>query len=270
MKPIRSIARRVEGGAWTLVAPLVLAVFAGLFAWISIRSEAAEARAGWELEMVLVAAEALPAGRELRPEDLARREIPVRFVSSSVVRPEQLHLVVGQRLQASMQPGDPLLWVHLEAAEATAGLARLIQRPGRAVTIPVGDTGAVGGWVEPNDHVDVIATFREEGSHELAAVTLLQNVLVLATGGRGADVGSPGHVTLLVLPEEAEMLILAQQLGTLGLALRNPDDLEMRTDKGRTTARTLLTGERAEELRRKRHATIQVIRGNPGASLQER
>ncbi|WP_373048132.1 Flp pilus assembly protein CpaB [Vulgatibacter sp.] len=249
-----------------VLLPLGLALVAGAIAWGTLRSRAAAVQAGWELEEVVVAAAGLAAGQIVEAAHLARREVPARFVTTSVVRPDQIHLVEGQRLEAPLQPGDPVLWTHFSIGEAARGLAQVVHPPGRAVTLQVGEAASVGGQVRPNDHVDVVSTFRDPASHEMATVTLLQNVLVLSTGGEGG--GPTGHVTVLVLPEEAELLVLAQELGSLSLSLRHPEDLEVRSERARTTVQTLLTGERNAELQRRRHA-IQVIRGNPGISRHE-
>jgi pilus assembly protein CpaB len=253
-----------------LLLPAALAIVAGLLAWGALRARSAEARAGWELVEVVVAAEALSAGQVVGSADLAKREIPERFASSSVIRPQQLRLVVGQRLEAPLQAGDPVLWSHFSTVDGRGGLAQAVQTPGRAVTLQIGEAASVGGWVRPNDHVDVISTFRDPVSHELATVTLLQNVLVLAMGAAGDVGGSAGHATVLVLPEEAELLVLAQEMGSLSLVLRHPEDLEVRNERVRTTVQTLLTGERSAELQRRRHATIQVIRGKAGQSSIDR
>ena len=68
-------------------------------------------------------------------------------------------------------------------------------------------------------------------------------------------------VRLLVLPEEAEILTLAQDMGSLTLLLRNPDDLDYQEKRSVVDQKTLLTGERASELQQKRYRTIQIIRG---------
>lgn len=260
MKEILSKLPEGIRGRLPALLPLALGLLAGALAWATLHARTVEATAGWELEDVVVASGALVAGQVVGDEDLARRAMPARFVGASVLRPDQVRLVVGQRLEAPVQPGEPLLWTHFALADGAGGLARTVQARGRAVTVQVGEAASVGGWVRPNDHVDVLSTFRDPQSHELATTTLLQNVLVLATGTPD-DPGSRGAATVLVLPEEAELLALAQQMGSLSLTLRNPDDLEIRDDRSRTTARTLLTGERTAELQRRREATIQVIRG---------
>jgi pilus assembly protein CpaB len=68
-------------------------------------------------------------------------------------------------------------------------------------------------------------------------------------------------VTLLVLPEEAEIVVLAQELGSLYLSLRNPEDISIFEERARTTIETLLTGERVKKLQQRRYRTIQIIRG---------
>lgn len=262
-----SIAGWIGGrGIW--IASISLGLLAALLAFLSLKSREEEVRAGWELVPVLVASADLPAGAVMDADSLARRPIPERFVTASVVKPEHLSLVVGQRLRAPIRSGDPVLWTHFDTAEGPEGLAGVVRRRGRAVTVPLGEAGSVGGWVRPNDHVDVLGTLRDPATHEMTTVTLLQNVVVLATGAEAGRFGGAaegartfGNVSLLVLPEEAEILILAQELGSLSLTLRHPEDADVETERSRATISTLLTGERSRELQRLRHETIQVIRG---------
>jgi len=68
-------------------------------------------------------------------------------------------------------------------------------------------------------------------------------------------------VTLLVLPDEAQILTLAAELGSLSLALRNEEDLEPIEERGRASAHSLLSGERAKFSQQKRQKMVQVIRG---------
>src|SRR5207247_538014 len=128
-------------------------------------------------------------------------------------------------------------------------------------------------WVEPGDHVDVLGTFRDPHSEELVSLTLLQNVIILATGRIGGQTDrralsetekAYATVTLQVLPEAAEMLVLAQDLGTLYPSLRNPDDNQIEElGEGKTTMTTLLTGERSKRLSTKQNKMfkVEIIRG---------
>ena len=108
-------------------------------------------------------------------------------------------------------------------------------------------------------------------------MTLLQNVVVLATGRITANSMYVAEedkrfatVTVLALPEEAEMLTLAQELGTLTLLLRNPDDLDSQEKRSVVDQKVLFTGDRASELQQKRYRTIQIIRGNRSDAVSPR
>jgi pilus assembly protein CpaB len=252
-------------GRRALAVAAALGLLAGAIGFGAIRAREREVREGWALTEVLVATTDLGAGEVLAGEHVGRRQIPARFVTTSVLRPEHAVQAVGQRLLVPVQAGDPLLWTHFETLRGVERLANVVQPRGRAVTIAVDDTGAVGGFVRPNDHVDVLATVRDPATHEPSTVTVLQNVVVLATGTTTGQAAAPvaetfSHVSLLVLPEEAELLVLARELGTLHLVLRHPDDLEIR-ERAATTPAALLAGERSKDLERIRHQTIQVIRG---------
>ena len=170
----------------------------------------------------------------------------------------------------ALQAGDPLLWSQFETTKAAERLSTKVQKKARAITIEAKATTAVGGWVRPNDHVDIIGTFKDPGTNEQVAVTLLQNVIILATGKITGTTNinlipenerAYGNVSLLVIPEEAEILVLSQELGNLTLSLRNEEDIDVIEDRGRATISTLLSGERTKVLQQKRFNTIQVIRG---------
>jgi pilus assembly protein CpaB len=70
------------------------------------------------------------------------------------------------------------------------------------------------------------------------------------------------NVTLMVIPEEAEILTLAAELGNLTLSLRNEEDVDIIEERGRATISTLLSGERTRVLERKRQEIIQIIKGS--------
>jgi pilus assembly protein CpaB len=95
--------------------------------------------------------------------------------------------------------------------------------------------------------VDVIGTFhfpdaRGDSSLDTVTMTILQRVKVLATG---SDIGyaqqngsqsatavprSYSTVTLELTPKEVEMIIFAQQKGSLTLSLRSYEDPNITTD----------------------------------------
>jgi pilus assembly protein CpaB len=257
-----------------LLIALALGLMAGLIAWSAMKARERKVKDKWATVNVLCAKVDIPEGTELDQDMIAVREIPAQFVTESFIKLEEDQTLkhdspVGQRVMVPLKAGDPILVSDFESARE-ADFSTMINPKGRAVTIDVQEKSAVGLWVRPNDHVDVIGSFRDPAANqELKTVTLLQNVVVLATGRITANTTYVSEdekkfqtVTLLVLPEEAEILTLAQELGQLTLLLRNPDDLDYQEKRGVVDQKMLLTGERASELQQKRYRTIQIIRGN--------
>jgi pilus assembly protein CpaB len=262
-------------GKTPLIVALVLGLLAGVVAYSAIKKKEAEVRKGWNLVPVVVAAQDIPEGGTITYDMISQRSIPEQFVTSSVVKPDSASSVVGQKVLVPLQTGDPLLWSQFETMKFTERLSAKVQRKGRAITIDAKAATAVGGWIRPNDHVDVIGTFRDPQTNESTAVTLLQNVIVLATGKVTGTTNvnlipeaqrEYNNVSLLVIPEEAEVLVLAAELGGLTLSLRNEEDVDMQEDRTRTTIHTLMSGERTKVLQEKRREIIQIIKGAPSGT----
>ena len=214
-----------------------------------------------------------PQAPAARPAQRWDRRMPL-FVTSSVVKPDSASYVVNQKVLVPVQAGDPLLWSEFETTRATERLSTRVMKKARAITIDTGKATSVGGWIRPNDHVDIVGTFKDPNTNENVAVTLMQNVVILATGKITGTTNvnvipesqrEYNNVSLLVVPEEAEILVLAQDLGALTLTLRNEDDVDVIEERGRASINTLLSGERTRVLQQKRFNTIQVIRGATGS-----
>ncbi|MEN9796851.1 MAG: hypothetical protein RL653_547 [Pseudomonadota bacterium] len=258
-------------GKTPLFVALGLGLMAGLVAYSAIKRKESEVKKGWDLVPVVVATEDITEGTVVTFEMISSRPVPSQFVTSSVVKPDAASYVVNQKVLVPLQRGDPLLWSQFETTKAAERLSTKIQKKTRAVTVDANGKKAVGGWVRPNDHVDLIGTFKDPDSGELVAVTLLQNVIVLATGKITGTTNvnlvkendrEYRDVSLLVIPEEAEILVLASELGDLSMVLRNEDDVDVLEERGRATIKTLLSGERTRAMQEKRNAVITIIRGS--------
>jgi pilus assembly protein CpaB len=103
----------------------------------------------------------------------------------------------------------------------------------RAVSIAINTDSGAGGFILPNDRVDVILSKREKNadhpSDSVNSETILGNVRVLAVdqtieekNGQKVVVGKTA--TLELKPEQAETLARSRQMGTLSLALRSLAD----------------------------------------------
>lgn len=259
--------------------PLILAglfaVLAGLVAFLAVKRRGDEISNGWQPVRVLVAKKDMVPGVTLSEDTLATGLMPKQMITKSVVTLDDHRRtpVFGRKLAQPMLAGDALLWSHVHTKTGEQHLADTVQEKGRAVSIRVGAESSVHHWVEPGDRVDVLGTFRDPKSGELTSVTLFQNVIVLATGRLGGQTNrrllsesdqTYNTVTFQVLPEAAEMLVLAQDLGSLYLSLRNPEDNEiLDLGESKTTMTTLLTGERSKRISttQSKMFKVEIIRG---------
>ncbi len=265
-------------GKYPLLIALILGMLAGLISYSAIKAQQAAVRKGWETEEILCAKQDIPEGTELDEDMVGTCEIPKKFVTASfIVVPEgeeqDAVMPYGQKVLVPLKQHDPILYSSFESQRSFT-LAQSVPLKGRAIAVNVPEKGSVDQWIRPNDHVDVIGTFRDPTSHELVAVTLLKNIIVLATGHFSGmtpiESDADKHyqeVVLLTLPEEAEMLALAEETGTLVLTLRNPTDLDEGSESGqrvKTDISTLLTGQQTAAWETKRNhlfQTVQIIRG---------
>jgi len=137
--------------------------------------------------------------------------------------------VVNRGLVASVAMNEPLTSNNLATKEAGAGLPPTIPPGMRALSVRVNEVVGVAGFVVPNTRVDVMVILRDVGGN--MARVVVNNVQVLTAGTRTEqDTARDGKaipstvVTLLVTPEDAAKITLAQSEGSIMLTLRNPLD----------------------------------------------
>ena len=233
-----------------LIASLVAGIVAAVLTRIYILAKDAEvkelkqsivARYGGEM-WVLCFKRDVPGGTVLSKSDLQLKKVPVAGMRGQAVGEENLADVVGRKVLFGHKELDALFWGDIEGGNpAEKGLSADIKKQMRAVSINCSGAASVSSMVRPNDHVDVIGTFdlsdpgvsAPSKAKSLVTCTILQNVLVLATGSQTAKVRAKqagfgngySTVTLEVTPREAEMLAFAEQIkGRLVLSLRNGND----------------------------------------------
>jgi pilus assembly protein CpaB len=196
---------------------------------------------------IVVASAALNFGDHVGPDKVRLVPWPQDAVPEGAFK--KLEDVVGKgedrvALQ-SIAPGEPILDSRISGSGARATLSSIIGANMRAVTLHVTDTTGVAGFVLPNDRVDVLLT-RQQQSNPTTDI-LLQNVKVLAIDQVAQSTSDKDRkdkpmvakvVTVEVSPVDAEKLVLAQQLGTLSLALRNYASVH-EVDTGSVSANTL-------------------------------
>lgn len=208
---------------WLIAIALIFAVIAAALAtrWMQSRVAAADASRGG-LVPVVVAARDVPMGKRIEAADL-------RLVNvASDAKPSDAYpdstAVIGQVSRSPFVSGEMLIARRLSKYAGGSALAAVVAADMRAVTVRVDDVSGVGGFILPENRVDVIAAFNDSTSPQ--ASTILRDVRVLAVDQR-SDPGSDGPilsraVTLEVTPQGAEAIAAARQRGSIQLSLRNP------------------------------------------------
>lgn len=188
---------------------------------------------------VLAASAPIGMGERLSPTNLVWQDWPENAVRDDYIRqdamPEALTDMAGTVARFEIFEGDPIRQVKLIRTDQ-GYLSAVLDKGMRGVSIPVSADAASGGFIVPNDHVDVLLT-RNGGQTE----TILTNVRVLAINTRLGETGTTGApadpanpraeifggsaiATLELDPAQAETVINARSLGGLSIALRSVVD----------------------------------------------
>ena len=205
---------------------------------------------------VLVATAPIGVGQRLATSNIQWRDWPEGAVLDDYITkkamPEALTEMQGSVARFEIFEGDPVRQQKL-IKSSQGYLSAVLSQGMRGVSISVNAESASGGFVVPNDHVDVVLTRKSE-SGPARAETILSNVRVLAIDKRLGEIGASGGktnpddpsaevfsnsaiATLELDPGQAETVINATQLGQLSLALRSIVDFDRTADDNAANSR---------------------------------
>ncbi|MEW6256583.1 MAG: Flp pilus assembly protein CpaB [Pseudomonadota bacterium] len=222
---------------------LIFAILCGLGAFLLMsRTPTAPVSAptGPKTDDILVAERPLAVGMRVAAADMRWQEVARDAVPQGALRkseaPDAVQRFAGATVRQPMAKGDPILAARL--AQGRGGYLASTLAPGmRALAINLDPNGArsVGGFIFPDDRVDVIVAKAEPARAlqrvEVDAKTLLTGVRVLAIGQQLSDGGGQKTLggetaTLEVTAEQAQELIEAMRLGNtnIWLTLRPLDE----------------------------------------------
>jgi pilus assembly protein CpaB len=234
------------------IVVLTIAVGAGgIAAYLASGSDnkaPAEAVVQLQTVDVLVAKSDIGLGHTVTPEDMLWQTWPAATASNTFIRrnqrPDATTQIAGSIARAPFIAGEPIREPKLVKANGSGFMAAILPAGMRAISTEISPETGAGGFILPNDRVDVILSKREKNTGRSGASdivnseVILPNVRVLAIDqapkekdGQNTVVGKT--VTLELRPEQAETLARARQTGTLALALRSIADINMvenRTD----------------------------------------
>lgn len=193
-----------------------------------------------EITKVLVAAKDIGVGSKvsggmLRWQDWPKSALSAGFITNKS-RPKAIGSFGGATARALIVAGEPILSGKLIKAGDGGFMAAILPSGMRAISVKISPETGAGGFILPNDRVDVIVTRRDRGngssSEAHVSETVLTNVRVLAIDQalRGAKGKKEGQVvigktaTLALKPIQAERLALSEARGDISLALRSMAD----------------------------------------------
>jgi pilus assembly protein CpaB len=190
---------------------------------------------------ILVAKSDIGLGQPIKPEDMQWQSWPAASASGNLInrasKADAVKEMAGSIARAPFIAGEPIREQKLVKANGSGFMAAILPTGMRAISTEISPETGAGGFILPNDRVDVILSRREKnpdrtGSDVINSEIILSNIRVLAIDqapkekeGSNSLVGRT--VTLELKPEQAETLARARQSGTLALALRSITDVNM-------------------------------------------
>jgi pilus assembly protein CpaB len=214
---------------------------------------------------VLVAKTDVGLGQTVSGQELQWQTWPTAAAGPSFIRkndkPDAIEQLSGSIARSPFVIGEPIREAKLIKANGSGFMAAILPSGMRAVSTEISPETGAGGFILPNDHVDVILSRRDKEAEKAVGVdtfvseTVLNNVRVLAIdqaveekNGQKVVVGKTA--TLELAPRQAEALALARQMGTISLALRSlvdgaataPASSDDKGDKGRGGINTVRFG----------------------------
>ncbi|WP_309085964.1 Flp pilus assembly protein CpaB [Chelativorans sp.] len=215
---------------------------------------------------VLVIAEDVPMGETLGSA-VRWQAWPADSINDTFItrdrEPKAVEELQNAVARVTLYAGEPLRRAKLVQGAGQSFMSAILPPGKRAVATQIAADTSAGGFILPNDYVDVVMTRRSDdaaATNGFVTETILENIRVLAIDqtihedeeGRRVKLGETA--TLELTPEQAEVITVAQQMADrLTLSLRSIADtsqapadpgLYLVTGKGRgNSVRLIKSGE---------------------------
>lgn len=184
---------------------------------------------------VLVASTEIRLGDSVKAGEMKWQAWPKNSASAGYITrdasPNAMSKLSGAIARAPFLEGEPIKEQKLIKVSEGGVMAAILPSGMRAISTPIREETSAGGFILPNDRVDVIVSrkVRTARKEEHVSETVLRNVRVLAIGQSieskdGKKVATGKTATLELTPNQAETLALAQSMGDISLSLRSLAD----------------------------------------------
>ncbi|MCE9523439.1 MAG: Flp pilus assembly protein CpaB [Alphaproteobacteria bacterium] len=195
----------------------------------------AVAATNMDLTEIVVASKSLEVGSKIMPGDLKWQGWPKSALDASFITKEAQPQALEDSAEGSvarmpLTAGEPVTSQKVIKADGAGFMAAVLTPGKRAVGVKLSADRGAGGFILPNDRVDVIMTRKlgnsDSGIPAYRAATVMENVRVLAVDQTSQEDGDSKSIlgktaTLELSGQQAETLALAEAMGDLSLSLRS-------------------------------------------------
>jgi len=192
-----------------------LSIIAGLLLVGSLAT-LLKGRAAGPVVKIPVASCDIEMGSTITAGEISTVEIPERYVVPGTVRDKGK--IIGNRTLRFMGKGEPFTETSISSS-STGSLATRIPQGFRAYPLTIEGKRGAEGEIKVGDRVDVIATSIDTSTSK----SIAKNRLVISIGGKGknSSIEEAGilQLTLLVTPQEAELLAQSEVEGRVSVVL---------------------------------------------------
>jgi pilus assembly protein CpaB len=196
---------------------------------------------------VLVAKTDLDRGQVLADSSIGWQVWPKAAANGNFItktsRPDAIQQFTGSIARVPVAAGQPIYDPMVVFAKGSGFLSATLPKGMRAVAVTISPESSAGGFILPEDHVDILLTRHDKAAEKTSGIetivtdTILRNVPVLAVdqtvedkNGQKVVIGKTA--TLELTPQQAETAEAARQIGSLSLSLRALVDSQSATPDG--------------------------------------
>ncbi|MBX3490067.1 Flp pilus assembly protein CpaB [Parvibaculum sp.] len=177
---------------------------------------------------VLVAVSNLQIGQRVTGRDLRWQNWPDESLNGAYITRTQMPAAIeeytGSVARSAVLSGEPVTAEKLVSLSGAGFMSALIEPGMRATAIKITPETSAGGFILPNDRVDIIDIRKGQ--------TILRDIRVLAIDQRfnekaGEQVAVGRTATLELTPAQVELLAVAESEGQLALSLRSMGEKDL-------------------------------------------
>ncbi|MBI2718020.1 MAG: Flp pilus assembly protein CpaB [Rhizobiales bacterium] len=190
-----------------------------------------------QMAQVLVAAKDMAMGERLADTNTKWLDWPQANISDAMITqdksPDARDKLQTARARLPIVEGEPIVEKKIIKPDQSGFMSAILPKGMRAISVAISERSAAGGFILPNDRVDVILTRKlddpQSSQKIVKSETVLTNVRILAinqtyrqeAGEDKVTVTEGKTATLELNPQQTEVVSMIESAGELSLALRS-------------------------------------------------